>query len=197
MAPKNKVPKGWLGCPNNGIRLIESKFMPLKTPLSTNFDSKLGPDDWFHPRDIFDLAKKNKVKFGLWIDLTNTDRYYLRDEIENQNCDYKKLSCQGHGTLPTFRFVNQFFHLVEKFVWNNPYSCIAIHCTHGYNRTGFLIVSFLVEKLNYYVDDAVRLFAELRPPGIYRHEYVVELFRRYGDIRDAPPPIAKPSWSKD
>ncbi len=25
----------------------------------------------------------------------------------------------------------------------------AVHCTHGYNRTGFLIVAYLVEKLDW------------------------------------------------
>lgn len=26
---------------------------------------------------------------------------------------------------------------------------LGVHCTHGFNRTGFLIVSFLVEKLSW------------------------------------------------
>ena len=28
-------------------------------------------------------------------------------------------------------------------------SCLGVHCTHGFNRTGFLICAFLVEKMDW------------------------------------------------
>jgi protein-tyrosine phosphatase len=45
---------------------------------------------------------------------------------------------------------------------------IGIHCTHGFNRTGFMIVSYLVEELDVVVEDAITFFARARPPGIYK-----------------------------
>jgi mRNA-capping enzyme len=71
---------------------------------------------------------------------------------------------------------------------------VAVHCTHGFNRTGFLICAYLIEKLDWSVEAAVNAFAKSRPPGIYKEEYIKELFSRYGDIEDAPPAPPLPDW---
>jgi hypothetical protein len=34
-----------------------------------------------------------------------------------------------------------------------------------------------------------------RPPGIYKADYLEELFRRYGDVSDAPGVPNLPDWS--
>lgn len=37
-------------------------------------------------------------------------------------------------------------------------------------------------------------FAQARPPGIYKGDYIKELFRRYDDEDDAIAPPALPDW---
>ncbi|CAH1117442.1 unnamed protein product [Phaedon cochleariae] len=194
---RNKVPDGWIGCPQNGNYLIAGKFMALKTPLCDRFENNLVPGDTYPPNEIFVRAKRNKVRIGLWIDLTNTDRYYKKESIEYEGCKYVKLGCPGHGDCPSIEATNSFIHIVDKFVKEQPSDCIAVHCTHGFNRTGFLIVSFLVEKLNIDVDEAVKLFADARPPGIYRGNYISELFKRYGVASEAPSAPKLPPWCGD
>lgn len=44
------------------------------------------------------------------------------------------------------------------------------------------------------IEAAVATFAQARPPGIYKGDYLKELFRRYGDIEEAPPPPLLPDW---
>lgn len=46
-------------------------------------------------------------------------------------------------------------------------------------RTGFFIVSYLVEREGYTVGDALKEFEEKRPPGIRHSHFVNELFLRY------------------
>ncbi|XP_050515960.1 mRNA-capping enzyme-like [Diabrotica virgifera virgifera] len=191
---KNSIPKGWLGCPQNGNSLVADIFMPLKTPLDHKYDSKLHQDDRYHPKTIFTRAERNKKVIGLWIDLTNTDRYYHPYEIEERSCRYVKLKCTGHGRVPPRSDIDKFLRLCKDFTDRDPDQIIAIHCTHGFNRTGFLIVIYLVEILNYDVMTAVKLFANARPPGIYRENYLVELFRLYGDVSRAPRAPPEPSW---
>lgn len=41
------------------------------------------------------------MKLGLWIDLTNTSRFYDKKEIEKMNCKYIKMACRGHGETPS------------------------------------------------------------------------------------------------
>lgn len=94
---------------------------------------------------------------------------------------------------------------------------IAVHCTHGklinelkklknfnfqnilgFNRTGFLICSYLVEKFDFDIAAAIQTFAAARSPGIYKQDYINELFNRYGDEDDEPlqaPPL--PEWCFD
>ncbi len=52
--------------------------------------------------------------------------------------------------------------------------------------------AYLVEKLDFAVDIAVDLFAQCRPPGIYKQDYLNELFRRYADSTDNQVPVAAP-----
>ncbi|XP_018568610.1 mRNA-capping enzyme-like [Anoplophora glabripennis] len=196
-APDGPVPDRWLDCPPNGNHLILSKFMPLKTPLNSNFDHQIPRDLRYHPREIFSLAKNNKVKIGLWIDLTNTYRYYRKEDIRQEGCEYVKIKCRGHGQAPTPRDTQFFISVVHEHIVKAPFECIAVHCTHGFNRTGFLITAFLVERLKFDVGTALQIFSESRPPGIYKDDYIKELFKRYGRIEDAPPAPSLPEWCEE
>ncbi|XP_023615107.1 mRNA-capping enzyme isoform X7 [Myotis lucifugus] len=131
---------------------------------------------------------------GLLVDLTNTSRFYDRNDIEKEGIKYIKLQCKGHGECPTTENTETFIRLCERFNERSPPELIGVHCTHGFNRTGFLICAFLVEKMDWSIEAAVATFAQARPPGIYKGDYLKELFRRYGDIEEAPAPPVLPDW---
>lgn len=40
-------------------------------------------------------------------------------------------------------------------------------------------------------------FAQSRPPGIYKADYLKELFSRYGEVEDTPPAPQLPDWCFD
>lgn len=91
----------------------------------------------------------------------------------------KNYFIQSHGETPSEENKKYFISVVEKFVRTNPNEIIGVHCTHGFNRTGFLICSYLVEELDYSVDMAISMFARARPPGIYKQEYLDKLYNTY------------------
>ena len=64
--------------------------------------------------------------------------------------------------------VNSFVFECKRHVQQNPLDVIAVHCTHGFNRTGFLIAAFLVQTEDWSPEAAVEAFAKSRPPGIYK-----------------------------
>ena len=99
---------------------------------------------------------------GLWIDLTNTSRFYDSSLVEKNDCKYLKINCRGHGETPDEEAVMKFVHACSTFVSNNPTKIIGVHCTHGFNRTGFLIVSYLVLNLEWSVEAAVHEFTKAR-----------------------------------
>lgn len=61
---------------------------------------------------------------------------------------------------------------------------MAVHCTHGFNRTGFLIAAYLASAMDWAIDAAIYSFAQMRPNGIYKQLYLDELMKRYGDEDD-------------
>ncbi|XP_072498904.1 mRNA-capping enzyme isoform X2 [Notamacropus eugenii] len=189
----NKIPPRWLHCPRRG-QPVAGKFLPLKTMLGPRYDSQVAEENRFHPSMLSNYLKSLKVKMGLLVDLTNTTRFYDRNDIEKEGIKYIKLQCKGHGECPTAENTDTFIRLCERFNEKNPPELIGVHCTHGFNRTGFLICAFLVEKMDWSIEAAVATFAQARPPGIYKGDYLKELFRRYGDVEEAPPPPLLPEW---
>ncbi|KAI7799344.1 mRNA-capping enzyme [Triplophysa rosa] len=186
-------PPRWRNCPRRG-QPVAGKFLPMKTMLGPRYDDKVPEENRFHPSMLSNYLKSLKVKMGLLVDLTNTSRFYDRADIEKEGIKYVKLSCKGHGECPTAETTEMFIRLCEHFIEKTPTELIGVHCTHGFNRTGFLMCAYLVEKMDWSIEAAVAAFTQARPPGIYKAEYLKELFRRYGDVEDAPAPPALPEW---
>nr|XP_022914085.1 mRNA-capping enzyme [Onthophagus taurus] len=192
---RGPVPNRWLKCPRRATDLIVDKFLAFKTPLDHNFDNLVPLECRFPPQFIFDFAKLRKLKLGLWIDLTNTTRFYNSDEVKNQDCRYTKLQCRGFGETPSKEQTALFIKIVHKFIAQHPLHFVAVHCTHGFNRSGFLIVSYLVEEMDFDIQVALEMFSKVRPPGIYKQEYLDELYRRYGQKDDEVPQVTSmPDW---
>ncbi|KAH9628994.1 hypothetical protein HF086_001904 [Spodoptera exigua] len=132
------IPNRWLRCPRKATGLIADKFMAFKTPLGSQFNDKVPEENRFTPSMLFMYMKSMKIKLGLWIDLTNTSRFYDKKEVEETGCKYVKMQCRGHGETPS------------------P--------------------------------------DQTRPPGIYKQDYLQELFRRYDEVELTPPAPMLPDW---
>lgn len=191
------IPNRWLHCPRKSENIIADKFIAFKTPLSNKFKDQMPLDCMFPPEMIFGYVKALKLKLGLWIDLTNTKRFYDREVIESKGATYVKLQCRGHGETPSIEQTRSFIEIVDNFINERPFDLVAVHCTHGFNRTGFLIVSYMVERLDCSVQAALSAFADSRPPGIYKQDYINELFRRYDFEEDVTPAPPLPDWCFD
>lgn len=109
--------------------------------------------------------------------MTNTTRFYDRRDIEKRGCQYYKLKCRGHGETPSTEQTQAFIELVDSFIEPNKSEYIGVHCTHGFNRTGFLIVAYMVERMDCSVEAAIKEFGFDREPGIYKQDYINELLR--------------------
>ena len=169
--------------------------MAFKTPLDSRYDQQIPPESRFTPSMLIGSMRSYKANIGLWIDLTNTSRFYSASaEVEEAGIQYEKLQCRGHGETPNHEQTQHFIRVCHKFSQQHPLEIIAVHCTHGFNRTGFLIAAYLVCTQDWSPEAAVEAFARARPPGIYKEHYIQELFVRYGDPTDAPSAPALPDW---
>ena len=55
----------------------------------------------------------------------------------------------SHGETPSTEQVDMFVRVCDHFIRQKPLEIIGVHCTHGFNRSGFLIISYLVEKMDW------------------------------------------------
>ncbi|CAG0903496.1 unnamed protein product [Darwinula stevensoni] len=189
-----KIPHHWLDCPETSSSLVGGKFLVFKTPLDPKFDDQLPNEKRFHPKTAIRSMESLRVKIGLWIDLTYTNRYYDPGFLKEREIRYYKLASPGGGETISPALVKTFNQVCDAFIEKNPLKAVVVHCTHGFNRTGFFVCCYLVEKCDWVVGEAVASFAKARPPGIYREEYLQELFLRYGDVKDTPSAPPMPDW---
>ncbi|CAL6302367.1 unnamed protein product [Bathycoccus prasinos] len=184
-----KPPSGWCGCPRQGAPL--GFFIASKTPLSGDYASQIREDERYTPVDTLHHANKVGRKITLVIDLTNTSRYYDAAEFERLGIKYTKIQCHGKEGPPDALAVSEFVFTVKKHLSdlgsitemkNTP--TILVHCTHGFNRTGAMLVHYFQRtepwpELNKHIN----MFSNCRPPGIYKPTYVRALFAYYLERR--------------
>lgn len=175
------IPDGWIDCPAVGQPL--ANLIPSKVPLGEAFNDCIPPGRRYSSKQVAHQQRVLNRELGLIIDLTNTTRYYHPTDWVNKGIKYFKIACKGRDAVPDNESVNNFVYEALRFFHNhkqmpqNKY--ILVHCTHGHNRTGFMIVNYLVRIHSMTVKEAVQRFAAARPPGIYKQEYIDALFRFY------------------
>lgn len=198
-------PSRWLKCPRRGKLIPQPRsgmkgglFIPFKTPLDSRYDDQVDAAYKFTPSMLIDACKRDGIDIGLWVDLTKTSRYYDRSEVENAGIQYEKLALEGHGGPPTEFQVDKFIRLCQRFFERCPDKVVAVHCTHGFNRTGYLICSYLVGELGWEPRAAIDVFAENRPPGIYKQQYLDQFHHKYcPESTDLPIAPDLPEWCFD
>ncbi|CAI4219074.1 unnamed protein product [Parascedosporium putredinis] len=85
---------------------------------------------------------------------------------------------------PTDEEIAKFISLVDTIRDSRPdgetRDLIGVHCHYGFNRTGYFIVCYLVERCGFAVEDAMAAFATSRPNGIRHQHFRDKLCMKYG-----------------
>lgn len=114
------------------------------------------------------------------VDISHDSPVYDTKALERGGIQYHKFPTVSK-VPPTPVEVADFIALIDRLRAEPGHAdkAIGVHCHYGYNRTGFFIACYLIERLNYRPQDAVDEFAAAKPPGI-RHEHFLDtLFMRY------------------
>ncbi|XP_072026991.1 RNA/RNP complex-1-interacting phosphatase-like isoform X2 [Amphiura filiformis] len=177
----NSIPDRWLEYQPVGQAIEGTRFIPFKVPLKQYLhDTNNIPEDQaFSPSDLLKVLGEKKLELGLLIDLTFTRRYYDSEEITSNDVQYEKVFTPGHH-VPDRSVVNSFTEVVKKFEENNADNdlLIGVHCTHGVNRTGYLICRYMIEHLKFTPDDALKAYEKARGYPVERKNYIEDLRTR-------------------
>ncbi|XP_042011869.1 mRNA-capping enzyme-like isoform X1 [Salvia splendens] len=196
--PNSRLPPGWLDCPAYGSE-IGGFLIPSKVPLGESFNEEILPGKRYSSKQVVHQQRVLNRKIGLVIDLTNSSRYYNLNDWRKEGIKHVKIPCKGRDSVPENEAVNKFVYEVQQFMsrQRQPKKHILVHCTHGHNRTGYMIAHYLMRTSPMSVTQAIKTFSEARPPGIYKPDYIDALYSFYHEKKPemvvCPP---TPEWKK-
>ncbi|XP_045684452.1 RNA/RNP complex-1-interacting phosphatase [Phyllostomus hastatus] len=185
----NHIPERWKDYLPVGQRMPGTRFIAFKVPLKKSFEERLAPEERFSPLDLFNKIQEQNEELGLIIDLTYTHRYYKPEDLP-ETIPYLKIYTVGHQ-VPDDNTIFKFKCAVNGFLKENKDNdrLIGVHCTHGLNRTGYLICRYLIDVEGMRPDDAIELFNRCRGHCIERQNYLEDL--QNGPIRDREPSVSR------
>ncbi|PKA55989.1 mRNA-capping enzyme [Apostasia shenzhenica] len=192
-----QLPEGWLDCPSYG-QCLGGNIIPSKVPLDETFNDAVAPGRRYSSKQVINSQRRLGRELGLVVDLTNSSRYYSPTEYTKLGIKHIKIACKGRDAVPDNDSVNKFVYEVMQFIGRQKHSrkFVLVHCTHGHNRTGFMIVHYLVRTKLCSVGQAIQEFSEARPPGIYKRDYIEALYTFYHESPEnliCPP---TPEWKR-
>ncbi|KDD76743.1 hypothetical protein H632_c121p1 [Helicosporidium sp. ATCC 50920] len=171
----------WGSYPSLGLPVYPTRFLPMKTPMSeeilSNWSLPEPPQHTLSVRSLLAETRQAGRPLGLIIDLANHDCLYADDLPADVAHSQVALEAK---VLPTQSAVDQVARLAQACWAERPEGHVAIHCAYGFNRTGFVVCSYLCQEEGLSVDEALQSFAAARPPGVKHEKFVAELYRRYG-----------------
>ncbi|CAG4930427.1 unnamed protein product [Colias eurytheme] len=166
MAPK--IPDRWIPYKAFGKVIEGTRIICFKVPLHRRWQSK-NNEIW----DIKTLLEKIP-KLGAVIDLTNTQRYYDPQELQSAGVLHKKILMEGR-VIPPEHKVTEFMDAVDVFLEKDDDSLVGVHCTHGLNRTGYMVCRYLRDRLRWPAASAIDKFETARGYKIERKVYIADL----------------------
>ncbi|CAL8322653.1 unnamed protein product [Lota lota] len=172
---RNGIPDRWLDYQNVGKRIPGTRFISFKVPLKQALTRSLPQSEVFGPWELLDVLAKRKEELGLIIDLTFTTRYYNIADIP-ESLLWMKIFTAGHE-VPDDATILNFKQAVNSFLQKNKDNdkLIGVHCTHGLNRTGYLVCRYLIDVDGVDPKKAIELFNSSRGHTIERENYLQDL----------------------
>ena len=154
---------------------------PVSEPIANIFRAMktLREVDEEHSPKVF--VKQWGSKLHTVVDISHDSPVYDPKGLESGGIGYRKFPTVSKQP-PTKEEVQAFIELIDELrseKRNHDQKLIGVHCHYGFNRTGFFVVSYLIEKLGYKVQDAIDEFQRSRPPGIRHNHFIDELHVRY------------------
>ena len=156
---------------------------PVSEPIAGIFRAMktLREVDSAHSPEHFTRDWRGKIRAV--VDISHESPVYDPKGLDKGGIEYHKFPTVSK-IPPTLEETKDFTKLVDELrtkpadTKSND-GLIGVHCHYGFNRTGYFICSYLIEREGFGVQQAIDEFGIKRPPGI-RHEHFLDaLFVRY------------------
>ena len=156
---------------------------PVSEPIAHIFRAMktLREIDQLHSPEIFVGNWKGKIKAV--VDISHESPVYDPKGLDEGGIEYHKFPTVSK-IPPTTEEARDFIKLIDRLRTSSSTdqskdALIGVHCHYGFNRTGFFICCYLIEREGYGVQQAIDAFAQARAPGIRHEHFLDQLFVRY------------------
>ncbi|XP_014369543.2 RNA/RNP complex-1-interacting phosphatase [Papilio machaon] len=173
-----RIPDRWLQYKACGKVIEGTRIICFKVPLKRATQVKHVEEN-----NIWDIAQLllRIPNIGAVLDLTNTTRYYNPKNFQAVGVLHKKIFIPGR-TIPPEEKVTEFINALDGFLEENNKCLVGVHCTHGLNRTGYMVCRYMRDRLGVPAAEAIRRFELARGYHIERDNYIADLLGK------TPPP---------
>ena len=168
------------------------KVVPVSEPIAGVFRAMktLRELDETHTPGVFVKDWGHVIKDI--VDISHDSPVYDPRGLEQGGIRYHKLPTVSK-IPPTDVEVEAFIALVDRLRaeqkqraeeegWDPDY-VIGVHCHYGFNRTGYFVVCYIVERCGLSVREAIDVFAKARPNGIRHSHFLDNLAVRYSGLK--------------
>lgn len=76
--------------------LHSGKFLPFKTPLGPRYNSQIPEECQFNISMLTGYVESLGMRLGMVVDLTKTDRFYDKRDLQEMGVGHYKLKCEGY-----------------------------------------------------------------------------------------------------
>ncbi|NP_001036968.1 protein tyrosine phosphatase [Bombyx mori] len=169
-----KLPDRWIKYNACGRVIEGTRIICFKVPLSKSQQVQKS-----QVKKIWDIPALLEAipKLGAVIDLTNTDKYYKPEDVKAAGILHKKIIMPGR-ILPPENKVKEFMDAVDDFLGKDSDILLGVHCTHGLNRTGYMVCRYMRDRLGMSGKEAIKKFERARGYAIERIVYTSDLLKQ-------------------
>lgn len=160
------------------------KIRPVSEPIGGIFramKTMREVDDSHNPTAF---CQQWRARIRAVVDISHESPVYDPRKLEEGGIEYQKFPTVSK-LPPKAEEVQGFNDLIDQLRAStesaaaNKDALIGVHCHYGFNRTGFFVVCYLVERAGWRLPDAIEEFESKRPPGIKHQHFIDELSVRY------------------
>ncbi|XP_022662887.1 RNA/RNP complex-1-interacting phosphatase-like [Varroa jacobsoni] len=132
-----------------------TRFIPFKTP----YKERVRGENF-----NVEVLMRKMGNLGFVLNLVKTDRYYNPAAYKRNDIKTFHIRLEGHGQVPRPQEMEKIFATLKQYMnmETDETKLIGVHCTHGVNRTGYVICRYMIEKLGMTPQDAINRFCTAR-----------------------------------
>jgi hypothetical protein len=152
------------------MSIIDDHMLACRTPLDPG---RYRADGWTvhamlaKAMDMVATSAPRQRKFTV-INLSATAKYYSTNPLGGYapyDVEFHHISLRGH-TVPSQTDTDNFLIIADDAIARRR--VVIVHCTHGLNRTGFMVCRWLMRAKGWTAAQALEYFSFMRAPGIMR-----------------------------